>query len=189
MQPNPPVTQILARVREGDPDALDELLPLVYAELRRLAAGYMRSERAEHTLQPTALVHEAYLRLLGDRADWADRRHFLATAARAMRRILVEHARARGRKKRGGGFERTPLEDELIGQAPPGTNLLALDAALDQLAVQDPRKAQVVELLSFGGLTAEEAGNVLGVASRTVERDWKFARAWLLRALLDESAK
>ncbi|MBD3334679.1 MAG: RNA polymerase subunit sigma [Candidatus Eisenbacteria bacterium] len=179
------VTRILARVCDGDRGAVDELFPLVYSELRGLAAAYMRSERPGHTLQPTALTHEAYLRLTREQpAGPADRAHFFALAARAMRRILVEHARARKRHKRGGGWARITLTPSVAAAEAPEIDLLALDGALTKLQENDSRKAQVVELLYFGGLTAREAAEVLGVTSRTVERDWQFSRLWLLREIL-----
>ncbi len=184
------VTQILTRLSGGDRRALDELFPLVYGELRALAAGLMVGERRGHTLQPTALANEAYLRLLGETAGeyggWKSRSHFFAVAARAMRRILVEYARARGRKKRGGDWVRITLTPSLPGAPQPSLDILALDEALQKLQAVDPRKVQVVELLYFGGLTAQEAAEVLGVAGRTVERDWQFARLWLLREMLGE---
>jgi RNA polymerase sigma-70 factor (ECF subfamily) len=187
MTGNGMVTQLLTRLGEGDQQALDQLFPLVYGELRDLAAGLMHGERRGHTLQPTALAHEAYLRLLGDASTGLkDRSHFFAVAARAMRRILVEHARARGRRKRGGGWVRVTLTSSLPGVTQPSLDILALDEALSRLQMLDPRKAQVVELLYFGGLTAQEAAEVLGVTSRTIERDWQFARLWLLREILDE---
>jgi RNA polymerase sigma factor (TIGR02999 family) len=178
------VTRILTRLSGGDRQAVDELLPLVYAEMRRIAGGYMRRERKGHTLQPTALTHEAYLRLVGSAPiEWRDRAHFLGVAAQAMRRILVEHARARGRRKRGGDAQRVSLVDVAAVPGVPTIDLLALDAALTNLAAADPRKGRVVELLYFGGLTADEAGELLGVTGRTVERDWRYARLWLLREL------
>ena len=184
MPPHGDVTLILGRLVGGDRAAFDELLPLVYDELRSLGRRYMRNERPEHTLQATALAHEAYLRLLGEAPpELVDRAHFFAVAARAMRRILIEHARARGRKKRGGGWDRVHLDSIELAGDEPRVDILELDIALEKLAKAEPRKAEVVELLYFGGLTAEEAGGVLGVTSRTVERDWRFARLWLLREL------
>jgi len=178
------VTRILGRLSAGDAEAFDQLLPLVYDELRRLAGSYMRQERDGHTLQATALAHEAYLRLRGrEQVSWQNRAHFLAVAAQAMRRVLVDHARAKRRKKRGGDLEQTTLHQIAAPAGGPELHLLALDAALTKLAETDPRKCRVVELLYFGGLTAAEAGEVLGVTSRTVERDWQFARAWLLREI------
>lgn len=178
-------TQIFARLLDGDRSAFDELLPLVYEELRVLGQRYLRQERAGHTLQATALAHEAYLRLVGQGTlALHDRAHFFAVAARAMRQILVEHARARGRRKRGGGWNRVRLDSIELPGDEPSLDVLALDLALQRLAARDPRKAQVVELLYFGGLTAAEAAEVLGVTSRTVERDWRIARLHLLRELV-----
>lgn len=178
------VTEILNRWGRGEREALDELLPLVYGELRSLADNYMRRERTGHTLQPTALAHEAYLRLVGaEPLQLHGRAHFLAIAATAMRRILVEHARARGRKKRGGDYERVSLGWVRAASGISRIDLIALDQALERLSVDDPRKARVVELLYFGGLTSAEAAEVLEVTSRTVERDWQYARLWLLREL------
>jgi RNA polymerase sigma-70 factor (ECF subfamily) len=179
------VTAILSRVQGGDEKALDELLPLVYDELRVLAGNYMYRERPDHTLQPTALVHEAYLRLIDqDRAKLQNRAHFLAIAAKVMRRVLVDHARGKARKKRGGAQQEKVSLDGLADEpkvAP--VDVVALDLALERLAAEDPRKAKVVELLYFGGMTAAEAADVLGINSRTVERDWRYSRAWLLREI------
>jgi len=182
--PDGEITRLLARLRGGDDDALDRLMPIVYAELRAIARGLLRGERQDHTLEPTALVHEAYVRLVGDGTPLSDRRHFFAIAARAMRRVLIEHARARRRKKRGGDAARVPLTENLAGPtAGDPIDLLALDEAMTRLEAQDPRKARVVELIYFAGLNATEAAEVLGVTRRTVERDWQYARAWLLREL------
>ena len=164
--------------------APDHLLPIIYDELHRLAASYLRRERPGHTLQPTALVHEAYVRLLDQRqVDWSNRAQFMGLAAVMMRRILVNHARDRVAAKRGGGAERVPLT--LAGDAigPPEVNLLDLHEALDRLNEIDPRKAQIVELKFFGGLTTEEIAETVRISSATVERDWKFARAWLHQAI------
>lgn len=183
-EPKGEVTRILSRLSGGDGQAVDELLPIVYEELRRIARSHMRRERTGHTLQATALTHEAFLRLMGGQSiGWQDRAHFLAVAARGMRRILVEHARSRGRRKRGGGYRRVPLDriEAIEGVSP--IDLLALDRALDKLTAADHRKAQVVELLYYGGLTAAEAAEIVGVTPRTVERDWRYARLWLLREL------
>ena len=178
------VTRILGRLSEGDAEAFDRLLPLVYEELRALAGNYMRQERGGHTLQATALTHECYLRLRGKaQVSWQNRAHFLAVAAQAMRRILVDHARGKRRKKRGGDLERTGLDQIAAPGGGPDLDLLALDDALGKLAETEPRKCRVVELLYFGGLTGAEAAEVIGVTSRTVERDWQFARAWLLREI------
>jgi RNA polymerase sigma factor (TIGR02999 family) len=159
--------------------AIDGLAPLVYEQLRSLAEACLRRERPGHTLQPTALVHEAYLKLAGQRtAGWTSRAQFLGVAAQAMRRILVDHARARGRDKRNGG-PRIPLEDAAALAEERAIDLVALDESLDVLATMDPQKARLVELRFFAGLTAPEAAEVLGVSLRTVERDWTMARAWL----------
>ena len=170
-------------------DAPDHLLPVVYGELRRLAATYLRRERPGHTLQPTALVHEAYMRLLEQRqVDWSNRAQFMGLAAVMMRRILVNHARDRAAGKRGRGAEHVPLTlaGEAIGAAE--VNLLDLHEALDHLAETDPRKGRIVELKFFGGLTTDEIAETLGVSAATVERDWKFARAWLYAAISGRSA-
>ena len=189
-QPNRPapasaeVTQILLNWRAGQSDAADRLMPLVYEELRRLARDYLRRERGDHTLQPTALVHEAYLRLVDDsRVNWQNRAHFYGIAAKLMRRILVDHARARNAEKRGGLVPKVPL-DEARDLPPDATNdLVALDAALQDLARTYPRKSEVVELKFFGGLQAEEIAEVLQVSPKTVLRDWQFAKLWLCREL------
>ncbi len=177
-------TQLLLAWGAGDRQALDQMLPLVYQELHRLAAHYLSRERPDHTLQPTALVHEAYLRLVNQRdVDWRNRAQFLGLAAGMMRRILVNHARDRGAAKRGGIREQVSLS---LVDAPSGgadVELIALEEALERLAVLDPRKARVVELRFFGGLTMEEVAEVLSVSRPTVERDWSFARAWLYDAI------
>jgi len=165
-------------------DGAPDLLPIVYEELRRLAASYLRRERPGHTLQPTALVHEAYLRLIEQRqVDWSNRAQFMGIAAVMMRRILVNHARDRVADKRGGGAPHVPLT--LVGEdiGTPEVNLLDLHDALDRLATYDRRKGQIVELKFFGGLTNDEIANTLKVSNATVERDWKFARAWLYRTV------
>jgi RNA polymerase sigma factor (TIGR02999 family) len=164
----------------GDPNALEELTPRVYRELRRMAGSLMRSERAGHTLQPTALVHEAYLKLVDIKnVDWEHRAHFFAVAAQVMRRILLDAARKRSTAKRGGGAGVVNLDE--IGElgAARGKEIVALDEALDLLARDEPRKAKVVELRFFGGHTEQEISKVLGVSVDTVTRDWRFARAWL----------
>lgn len=177
-------TRILADVTAGQRGATDRLLPLVYDELRSLAAWQLQRERRDHTLQATALVHEAYVRLTGRReGHWRDRAHFFAVAAEAIRRILVDHARAKKRLKRGGGRERVPLDGVVLVTSEQEVDLVGLDGALDELARQHPRKARVVELRFFGGLTMEQIAEVLGTTLRTVERDWQFARAWLFRVL------
>jgi RNA polymerase sigma factor (TIGR02999 family) len=177
------VTALLQAWSDGNPAALDQLIPLVYAELRRLARHYMHGERVSHTLQPTALVNEAYLRLLGlTRMRWQNRAHFFAMSARLMRRILVDHARSRRYGKRGGGARRTTF-DEATPMENGGADLIALDDALTALAGLDPRKSQVVEMRYFGGLTVQETAAVLHVSADTVMRDWKLAKVWLLREL------
>jgi RNA polymerase sigma-70 factor, ECF subfamily len=178
------LTKTLQDVARGDTRALDRLLPLVYQELRHLAAGYLRGERTGHTLQPTALAHEAYLRLVGLREPgWQGRSHFLAVAARAMRGILVDHARRRRALKRGGG--QTPLSLEPTMMVADGGEVAFddLDRALNDLARHSERPARVVELRYFGGLTIDETAEVLGISPVTVKRDWAFARAWLYREL------
>ena len=174
------VTHLLTEIRSGSPEARDKLIPLVYEHLRRLAASYMRRERPDHTLQATALVNEAYLRLVSQkRISWQDRAHFFAIAARLMREILVEHARAHQTEKRGGKLEKLPLDQSLEFSPAKSRELIDLDDALESLARLDPQQARVVELRFFGGLTEEETAEVLGISSRTVKRDWVTARAWL----------
>ena len=179
------VTQILSAIAQGDPTAASQLLPLVYAELRNLAAQRLVQEKPGQTLQPTALVHEAYLRLVGptDARRWNDRGHFFAAAAEAMRHILVDNARRKRRVKHGGGRHRVPLDDAV--PAPPASedDLLALDEALTRLAAEDPEAAQVVQLRYFAGLSVEEAAESLGMSRATAYRHWTFARAWLLQEL------
>ena len=184
------VTRTFLRWRQGDEGALNALLPLVYDEMRRLAGSYLRNEGAGHTLQPTALAHEAYLRLLDQRqVSWQNRAHFMGLAAQAMRRILVDHARRRDAQKRGGGAVRVTLEDaDAAGEAlsnalPLDVPAEELDEALDKLAALDERQARVVELRFFTGLSIEETGEALGVSPATVKRDWTLARAWLHREL------
>lgn len=172
--------------RQGDARRLDEdFMPVVYAELRRLAAHYLRGERPGQTLQPTALVHEAYLRLRKDRPDrWQNRAHFCAIAAHAMRQILIERARARGALKRGGGQPRVTFDESLPAAAPDAAiDLVALDAALDRLAALDAAQARIVELRFFGGLSIEETADALEISPATVKRHWAVARAWLLKEL------
>lgn len=177
------ITELLAAARGGDAVATDELVPLLYAEMRRLARALMRRERPGATLQPTALVHEAYLRLARGSGDWRSRAHFMGAAARAMRRILIEHARRRSRLKRGGGRDRVTFTDGTLRHEARPEELLALDAALEDLRLRDAAMAQVVELRYFGGLTVEETAEVMGASERTVHRSWAAARAWLHRAL------
>ena len=180
----PDVTRILREWSGGDETASEQLIPLVYEELRRLARDYLRRERVDHTLQPTALVHEAYLRLVDDkRVTWQDRTHFYGIAARLMRRILVDHARSRNAQKRGG-LERKVTLDEATDHAPAGTpDLVALDDALHHLAESYPRQSRVVELKFFGGLEAAQIAELLQVSEKTVLRDWSFAKLWLCREL------
>ncbi len=178
------VTRIFALATNGGADAVDRALPLIYEELRGLAGAYVRRERPGHTLQPTALAHEAYLRLKDrTQVSWKSRAHFLAAAAQAMRRILVDHARARLAQKRGGDQARVPLEEAPMPPAVSWLELISLDQALSKLASVEPRKARVVELLFYGGMTPPEAAQILEVTRRTVERDWRFARAWMLREM------
>jgi RNA polymerase sigma factor (TIGR02999 family) len=173
------VTGLLIAWRAGDPDALARLTPIVYQELHRLAAAYMARERPGHTLQATALVHEAYLRLVDlQGVGWRDRAHFFAVAARTMRRILVDFARARNYQKRDGG-ERVSLDESVVLTQQPGPQLVALDDALNQLAAIDSRKSQIVELRYFGGLQVEETAEALNLSPETVMRDWRAAKAWL----------
>ncbi len=177
-------TQLLADWRNGDHSALNQLLPIVYDELRHLAKGYLNRERPDHTLQATALVHEAYLRLVDQRDTcWENRAHFFGVAARLMREILVDHARGRNAAKRGGAVRDLPL-DEVVGFFEErDVNLVALDEALNHLAAIDPQKSRTVELRFFGGLTARETAEVLGVSLTTVEREWRMAKVWLLREI------
>jgi RNA polymerase sigma factor (TIGR02999 family) len=178
------ITSLLEAWSHGDRAALDRLIPVLYDELKRLAHGRMQHERPDHLLQTTALVHEAYLRLVGvTRVRWEDRAHFFAVAAQVMRRVLVDTARGRDAQKRGGGLPLLPLDAVEPRQAPPPVDVLDLDRALHALARAYPRQARVVELRYFGGLSVEEAGEVLGVSSDTVHRDWNFARLWLMREL------
>jgi RNA polymerase sigma factor (TIGR02999 family) len=182
------VTQILSAMAGGDSHAGSQLLPLVYDELRKLAAQRLAGEKPGQTLQATALVHEAYLRLVGadDEQSWESRGHFFAAAAEAMRRILVEHARARSADKRGGRLKRVELAD-WHNVAQPPEQILALNEALQRLVALDPQKAQLVTLRYFGGLSLPEAANALGISLRTAERWWHFARSWLYAQLIDEN--
>ena len=178
------LTRLLVAWSHGEPGALDRLVPLVYGQLRRQARLQLRHERAGHTLQPTALVHEAFLRLVGQsRAQWQNREHFFAVAARAMRRVLVDHARARAAAKRGDGRTLIALDEAPDPAAPPAVDVLALDQTLDRLAAIDLRQARVVELRYFAGLSAPETAAALEVSLATVNRDWAMARAWLFREL------
>lgn len=174
------VTALLAELTKGNEEAADKLIPLVYAELRRLASSYMRKERSDHTLQATALVHEAYLKLIEQRAvTWQSRAHFFGIAAQVMRRILVDHARGHLRDKRGGGERPVPIDEALVFAPAQSHQLVKLDEALNRLAQLDPRQGKIVELRFFGGLTVEETAEVLGISPKTVKRDWSIAKAWL----------
>ena len=182
------VTRILSAIEQGDPHAAEQLLPLVYDELRQLAAQRLAGEKPGQTLQATALVHEAYLRLIGEDPGqhFDGRGHFFAAAAEAMRRILVDHARAKGAEKRGGHWKRVELAD-WHNVAQPPEQVLALNAAIDRLGALAPQKAQLVTLRYFGGLSMPEAADALGVSLRTAERWWLFVRSWLYAALLEDS--
>lgn len=179
------ITQLLIDWGNGDPAALEKLMPLVYSELRRLATNYLRRERTGHTLQPTALVNEAYLKLVGQKnTKWQNRAQFFAISAQLMRRILVDHARRHQADKRGGSEKRRlsiTSAEELVAQ--PAVDLLALNEALDELSKMDPQQGRIVELKFFGGLSIDETAEVLGIGHATVEREWKSARAWLRRQL------
>ena len=178
------VSQLLINWGQGDESALDKLIPLVYDELRKMAHYQMAREKAGHTLQTTALVNEVCLRLLGSvNVSWQDRAHFLALSAKLMRRILVDHARGRGRAKRGGAIRKLSLDESIAVPVGQDTNLIALDDALHDLATVDERKAKTVELRFFGGYSVEETAKILKVSVRTVMNDWKFAKVWLLRSL------
>ena len=185
-EPNRQVTQILEALTAGESQAADELLPLVYEELRRVASAQLRQERPGQTLQATALVHEAYLRLIGGETSWENRRHFFAAAAEAMRRILIDRARRKRRVRHGGGRQRVELEADELAVDAPSVDLLALDEALDRLAAEDPQKAELVKLRYFAGLNEQEAADVLGISRATAARHWAYARAWLFDRLHDE---
>jgi len=176
------VTSLLRAWRDGDPEALNDLMPIVYEQLRSIAGGYFRSEKPS-TLQATAVVHEAFIRLAGADVQWQDRVHFLAIAARTMRRILVDHARTRGRARRGGGEIVFSLDEALVVSGEPDDRVAELDLALTSLATVDPRKAEILEMLYFGGLTYEEIAGALGISEATVHRELKLARAWLKHEL------
>lgn len=180
---NGEVTQLLKAMKSGDPSAVERLLPLVYSELHRLAASYMRRERQDHTLQPTALINEAYLRLAKEDLDWQNREHFFVVAANVMRRVLVDYARAHKAKMRGGDLRRVDLEEGLAISVERTEEMLALDEALNRLAELNQRQARVVELRYFGGLSEEQIAAVLGIATRSVKRDWALARIWLFNEL------
>jgi len=179
---NPPgeISALLTQIKSGNRDAEAKLVPLIYAELRRLAASYMRRERPDHTLQPTALVHEAYVRLVQqDDFNWNNRSEFLGIAARIMRQILVDHARAHNAGKRTGKLHKVDLEHALVYAEEQSSDIIALDHALARLNEWDPRQSRIVELRFFGGLSVEDTAQVLGISTRTVKRDWNVARVWL----------
>ncbi len=174
------VTDLLVKLSSGNDAVVDELLPLIYDELKRLAAAYLRRERVDHTLQPTALVNEAYIKLVDiTQVSWQNKAHFIGVAANQMRRILVDHARQHNAQKRGGEFHILTLNEEIDKADEQSAELMALDDALNELAKMDPTKAKIVELRYFGGLTTDETAEVLGVSPITVKRHWKMAKAWL----------
>ena len=177
------ITQLLHDWGNGDEVALDQLMPLVYDQLHQMASHYMSSQRVGHTLQPTALIHEAYVKLAGQDQDWKNRAHFFGVAAQAMRHILVDHVRKRGFQKRGSDPQRVEIEDSILVSAERAEGLVELDEALNRLSEMDHRKGRVVELRYFGGLNNDEISEVLKVSKKTVIRDWQFARTWLLREL------
>jgi RNA polymerase sigma factor (TIGR02999 family) len=180
-RPTGEVTRLLQEWSDGQEQALERLVPQIHGELRRLAASYLRRERQDHTLQPTALVNEAFLKLIDQRAvKWQNRAHFFGIAAQAMRRILVDHARARAAGKRGDGVRHLPLDEAINIGATRDVDLLALDEALTRLAALDPQQSRVVELRFFGGLTMEETAEVMHISPATVGREWRMAKAWLL---------
>lgn len=189
MPSSPQVSQLLSDWRKGDQQALGKLMPLVYDELRRIASGYMKRERAGHTLQTTAIVNEAYLRLVDQKTvQWQDRTHFFAVAASVMRHLLVDHARARGRVRRGAGAQRVSLDEAAIVSEQKGEDMLALDGALTKLAEIDPRKVKIVELRYFSGLSAKDTADALGISEITVKREWLKAKAWLYRELTSRTS-
>ena len=178
------VTQLLVDWSRGNKEALDRLVPIVYQELRRQAARYLKRERAGHTLQTTALIHEAYLRLVDQKnVHWQNRAHFFGIAAQLMRRILVDHARARNRAKRGGSYIRVSLNEESAVASAKDLDIVALDQALNRLAEIDPQQSRVVELRYFSGLNVDETAEVLGISPATVKREWRMAKAWLHREI------
>lgn len=180
------VTQLLHDWRSGKSDALNRLMPMVHDTLRKLAGNVMRSESDDHTLQATALINEAYLRLIETDIPWQDRSHFLAIAARNMRHILIDHARSRGRQKRGGDFVQVTLHEAQLSDDETASELLDLEKALESLIVFDERKARVIEMRFFGGMTFEEIGAVLGVSAATAMREFRFAKAWLYREMSNQ---
>jgi RNA polymerase sigma-70 factor (ECF subfamily) len=174
------ITELLENWSRGDPKAREALMPLVYDELRRLASSYLRQERSDHTLQPTALVHEAYLRLVDQKnVHWKDKGHFFAITAQLMRRILVDHARSHLAEKRGSGAAKVPLEDAVVMSKERPDELLTLDESLTRLGRMDPQQARIVELRIFAGLSVEDTAALLGISPATVKRDWSMAKAWL----------
>jgi RNA polymerase sigma factor (TIGR02999 family) len=177
------VTLLLKAMKNGDESAAGKLLPLVYNELHRLAKSYMHRERSDHTLQPTALINEAYLRLARDSVDWQSRQHFIGVAANVMRRLLVDHARAHNAEMRAGGLQRVELDEGLMGSSERSKEVLALHDALTNLEGVDPRQAKVVELRYFGGFSVAEIGDILEMSPRSVKRHWALARIWLLRQM------
>jgi RNA polymerase sigma factor (TIGR02999 family) len=184
MEPRSEVTLLLRRLSAGDKSALNQLMPLIYTELHQLASSYMRRERPGHTLQTTALVHEAYLQLVGqENAQWENRTQFFAVAAQLMRRILVDHARAHHAAKRGGSLPRLSLDEAVVMAKERGGDLLAIDELLQRLADVDPQQARIVELRFFAGLSVEETAHALSVSDRTVKREWAMAKAWMQREL------
>jgi len=188
MNTSPDITQLLLAWSGGDSEALDKLTPLVYRELKKLAESYLRRERAGHSLQPTALAHEAYIKLIDQQnVQWQNRAHFFGIAAQAMRRILVDHARARLAGKRGGGGEVVPLDEAVDVSDQRADQLIALDEALKRLSELDPQRGRVVELKYFGGMTLEETAEVLGVSRAKVIREWRIAKAWLYGELSKQS--
>lgn len=179
------VTQLLGELKRGNRQAEERLIPLVYSELRRIAASYLRKEAANHSFQPTALVHEAYLRLTRmEEVDWQGRSHFFAVSATVMRRILVDHARANLAGKRGQGWDAVSLNEAIFPAPERAPEIVALDQALEELAKLDERQSKIVELRFFAGMSEEETGNVLGISTRTVKRDWRIAKAWLYKELI-----
>jgi len=177
------ITQLLVAWSHGEETALQTLTPIIYEELRRLAQSYMRQERTGHTLQSTAVVHEAFIRLIDQNVEWKSRAHFFAIAAKMMRRILVDHARARSTSKRGAGMPRVAMDVQTVESQERSVDLMALDEALQHLAKIDPQRGRIVELKYFGGLSNEESANVLGISPATVQRQWSGAKAWLYREL------
>jgi RNA polymerase sigma-70 factor, ECF subfamily len=190
MDPDRPITRLLQEWQGGDAQALERLIPLVYDELHTLASRYLSRERRDHTLQPTALVNEAYMRLAGSDSEWQNRAHFFGVAAKVMRRILVDHARRDRRVKRGGGAAHLLLDDlDVPAAATPvdAIDAYALDQALSRLEALDPHQGRIVELRYFGGMTIEEAATVMGLSTATIKRDWAVARAWLYRELTGDA--